>query len=109
MGASTIYIFDNCTDTLITGSYVWLFNPWSSFKDNIKSVIIEDGVTSIGNNGFSNCTKLTSVTILSSVESISGSAFSDCLNLENITFEEESNLTIIGDSSFYGSSKLKSI
>ena len=32
-----------------------------------------------------------------------------CSNLENIIFEEESKLTIIGNSSFYGCCKLKSI
>ena len=58
-GASTTYIFDNCTGTLfISGQgamsdYTNEPAPWSSFKNNITSVIIECKVTSIGNNCFS--------------------------------------------------------
>ena len=50
--------------------------PWSSFKHNITSVIIEGEITSVGNNFFSECTGLTSVTIISSIESIGESTFS---------------------------------
>ena len=105
-GASTNYIFDECTGTLIISGQGAMHDykndlaPWSLYKDNIKSVIIEGDVTSIGNNGFSECTELTSVTILSFVKSIGSSAFSGCSNLETITFDE-SKLTIIGKSSFY--------
>ena len=37
------------------------------------------------------------------------SCFYNCFNLTNITFEEESKLTIIGNYSFYGCSKLETI
>ena len=46
--------------------------PWGT---NIKSVIIENGVTSIGGYAFYGCTGLTSVTIPDSVTSIGDSAF----------------------------------
>ena len=50
-----------------------------------------------------------SISIPSSVLEIGNEAFYKCSNLENITFEEESNLTIIGESSFYGCFNLESI
>ena len=50
--------------------------PWSSCRPSITSVIISDGVTSIENYAFSNCTALTSITIPNSVTSIGSSAFS---------------------------------
>ncbi|MDR0830534.1 MAG: leucine-rich repeat domain-containing protein [Prevotellaceae bacterium] len=44
--------------------------PWYSQRANIKTLIIEDGVTSIGNYTFNNCSSLTFVTIPNAVTSI---------------------------------------
>lgn len=44
--------------------------PWKSYKDYIKSIIIENGVTCIGNYAFSGCINLTSVNIPNSVTRI---------------------------------------
>ena len=46
--------------------------PWG---EDITKVIIENGVTSIGNYAFYNCTRLTSITIPDSVTSIGDAAF----------------------------------
>ena len=54
--------------------------PWSLYKDNITSTIIEGEVTSVGNNCFLECVELTSVIIPISVVSIGNSAFSGCSN-----------------------------
>lgn len=53
--------------------------PWSSFRNNIKSVEFTSNVTSIGGSAFYNCSSLTSVTIPSSVTSIGDGAFYDCI------------------------------
>ena len=72
----------------------------SPFYDNdlIKSVIIEDGITSIGSFAFSGCTNLTSVTIPDSVTSIGNSAFWCCTYLSSITIPN--SVTLIGDRAF---------
>lgn len=44
--------------------------PWVKYRDDIKAVVIEEGVTHIGAQCFQFCTNLKSVTIPSSVESI---------------------------------------
>ena len=60
-GASTTYIFDNCTGTLFISGHGAMSDytneptPWSLYKDNITSIIIEDEITSVGNNCFSEC------------------------------------------------------
>ena len=53
--------------------------------EGIKSVVIPDGVTSIGKIAFENCSDLTSVTIPDSVTSIGDGAFSGCDALTRVT------------------------
>ena len=52
--------------------------PWEKYRDDIKAVVIEKGVTHIGAQCFQFCTNLKSVTIPSSVESIGDAAFYRC-------------------------------
>ncbi|MCC8069311.1 MAG: leucine-rich repeat domain-containing protein, partial [Ruminococcus sp.] len=70
-GENCTYSFDTTTGTLTisgTGDMEdYSYNsvlPWYSFSEYIKTVIIEDGVTSIGSYAFYKCTSLTEVTIL---------------------------------------------
>ena len=53
--------------------------PWYKNREKIKKVVIENGVTSIGQSAFWNCTSLTSITIPNSVTSIGQNAFHDCI------------------------------
>ena len=78
--------------------------PWAAAK--IKSVVIESGVTSIGNSAFF-YSSLTSITIPDSVTSIGDYAFSNCSSLASITIPD--SVTSIGDSAFQGCSSLMSI
>ena len=82
-------------------------SPASQKKDSVKKVVIEDGVTSIGNFAFYNCTSLTSITIPDSVTSIELAAFNNCNNLTSITIPD--SVTSIGDSAFELCNKLSSI
>lgn len=73
---------------------------------NIETVVIPDGVTSIGDNAFWNCTSLSSVTIPSSVTNIGESAFSYCTNLASIIIPN--SIIWIGNGAFEGCKSLKS-
>jgi len=73
----------------------------------IKSVIINNGITSIGNYAFYKCTSLTSITIPNSVTSIGEGAFSFCESLTSITIPNF--VTSIGDNAFINCSSLTSI
>ncbi len=72
--------------------------PWGP-SDVIKTVVIEDGVTKIGNNAFYGCTKLTSMKILmKEIISIGEYAFFNCQNLTDVYYagtpEDENNRKI---------------
>ena len=63
--------------------------PWSKYKDKIKSVKIENGVTKIGSCVFYECTNLTSVIISSSVKYIHDLSFSGSTGLTSINVDKE--------------------
>ena len=77
--------------------------PWGSYKlrDNIITVAIEDGVTSIGESAFSFCTSLVSVTIGNSVTSIGDRAFQFCYNQGLTSITIPNSVTSIGEGVFY--------
>ena len=74
---------------------------------NLKNVIINRGVTSIGNSAFYNCTSLTSITIPNNVTSIGNSAFYNCTSLTSIKLPN--SLTSIGGGAFCNCKSLTSI
>ena len=81
--------------------------PWEKYRDDIKAVVIEKGVTHIGAQCFQFCTNLKSVTIPSSVESIGDAAFYRCEKLSAVTLPDA--LTEIADQTFDHCTALKSI
>ncbi len=80
--------------------------PWYPIRNNIKTVVIKDGITSIGNYAFYDCDSLTSVNIGNSVTSIGDYAFYDC-NISSITIPN--SVTSIGVGAFYSCTSLTSI
>ena len=105
--------YDSGTKTLaITGTGAMPdFNnaseiPWHSLQSKIQTVTIGDGVTSVGNNAFSDCA-LTSVTLPNSLTAIGDHAFKGCSGLTSITIPN--SVTTIGEWAFKGCSGLTSI
>ena len=108
------YTLDTSDSTLVisgTGAMeeysTWLDEPWWSYRSYVKTVTIEDGVTSIGHMAFESCTSLTSVTIGSGVTSIGKCAFYKCTSLSSIIIG--SGVTSIGEQAFDYCSSLTSI
>ena len=105
--------------------------PWNDYRSSIKTVVIGNGVTSIGERAFYNtgltsidipasvtsignytfakCTGLTSIEIPASVTSIGDDAFWNCSNLATVTFAEDSQLATIGISAFNSCRGLASV
>ena len=81
--------------------------PYGDYNKAIKTVKIQNGVTSIGDYAFDNCTSLTSIEIPSSVTSIGDGAFAYCTSLTSI--EIPSGVTSIGSRVFKDCTSLTSI
>ena len=61
--------------------------PWEADRENITKVVIEDGVTSLGDYAFKGCSNLISVSIPKTAMSINvGHPFEGCTKLESVTF-----------------------
>ena len=67
---------------------------------NLEKVEISDSVTDIGEMAFCFCTELDGVVIPDSVSGIGESAFASCTNLKNLTIAN--GVKNIGDFAFYG-------
>ena len=82
-------------------------SPWYANKDKIESVMIEDGVTSIGKYAFFDCSSLASIKLPNSISSIGIAAFNNCSSLASITLPN--SISSIGELAFYYCSSLTSI
>ena len=124
-GTLTISGTGDMDDYLFDG----MCSPWYSAPRLIKSVVIADGVTSIGEDAFGwcdnltsvtipdgvevigehtfSCCGLTSVTIPDSVEKIGKYAFHNCKNLTSVTIP--ASVKDVGSGAFYGCTNLRKI
>ena len=74
------------------------FAPWYDYKSYIKYVSLPDGVTSIGDWAFRDCSGLTSIEIPNSVTGIGSDAFDGCSGLTSVTIGNR--VTSIGNTAF---------
>ncbi|MGN1017562.1 MAG: leucine-rich repeat protein, partial [Oscillospiraceae bacterium] len=95
-GTGAMYEFDWADDI-----------PWAKFADEIKAVVIENGVTGICSDAFSYCAALESVSLPESLTIIGDWAFSHCSKLESITLPD--GIQTIGNGAFQGCSSIKSV
>ncbi len=87
--------------------YGYSSQPWNTNTEYIKTVLIENGVTSIGECAFCGCNGLTSISIPASVTSIGAEAFNGCSNLTTVSIP--ASVTSIGNYAFGYCSALTSI
>ncbi len=102
--------------------------PWKEKRDQVRKVVIENGVTTVGSCAFQECgiynveipasvteigssafqkSSLLYVNIPGSVKTIGDSAFHSCVNLSSVTVSE--GVEIVGQSAFQSCTSLTSI
>ena len=81
--------------------------PWGLYIDNIKSIKIEKGVTSIGDCSFYRCSSLESIEIPDSVKTIGFHSFSSCTSIKSVTIPN--SVTTIGPHAFSYCESLESV
>lgn len=101
------YYFDTDSGTLTISSDSGMMN-WRSdsgiAKNSVKSIVIQNVLSSIKNGAFEGCTSLKDVIIPNSVGSIGNYAFRNCTSLTSVTIPE--NVVSIGAGAFYGCNQL---
>ncbi len=104
-------LYDNGTLTIRgTGAmedYSITQAPWITLSEDITSVVVEDGVSAIGEAAFEECRDLTSVVLASTVTDIGDYAFQNCTALTELYLG--SGLKSIGRDAFYDCSGLTSV
>lgn len=93
-GATSLYTYSNQP-------------PWKDYFSEIKSVVVEYGITELGAYIFGWCTNLTSVTLPNSVTLIKNLVFSGCSALPSITIP--ASVSEINKNIFSGCNSLKSV
>lgn len=96
--------------------------PWESYKPNIVNLVVEEGITEIGQYNFFNCVALKNVKLPSTIKTLAGfgtisltsdtqsaryGCFQECTALESIVLPE--GLETIENCAFFGCTALKKI
>ena len=83
--------------------------PWYSSVSSITTVVVEAGVTRIGNSSFRNFTNMTSVSLPEGLESIGNHAFNGCTNASFTSIIIPASVTSTGTYIFNGCTYLATV
>lgn len=100
-GTGLKWIYDSATQELRisgSGSITKDNLPWRNYESSIKSIIIEEGITSIDEFVFDDLVSLTNVSFPSTLTRIGNFAFDGCHSLTSVNFPV--NLIQLGDRAF---------
>ena len=91
------------------GEYSFAANPYDGHQGNplcskIRSVTIQQNVTSIGKRAFDGCSALTTLSLGEDIQTIGNYAFENCTSLTGVTIPQ--SVTSIGDYAFEGCTHL---
>ena len=72
--------------------------PWSALLASVKSIVLEEGVESVGNYAFASCNQAESLTLPASLTAIGSRAFRTCSALKEIVIPD--GVTSLGSEAF---------
>ncbi len=110
-GANAEYTISGTTLTISgTGDMADFYSdsaPWNSIKSSITTVVIESGITRIGDYAFYEFTNLSNLSIASTVTTIGSNAFRNCTSLTEIIIPQ--GVTTIENAAFSACENITSI
>lgn len=81
--------------------------PWAKYQGDIKNIVVDDGITAIGNNAFANFFALDTVNLPKTLTAVGEYAFGGCMKLASIIFggtEDEWSSIAFGNGNSYATS-----
>lgn len=114
-GENASFVYDSTTgEMVITGTGSVGYGSWyggyvfkEDIRNQVKSVVISEGITKIEVGTFRECTKLEYVKIPASVSDIGGYAFIECNSLKEIEVPE--GVQNIGEQTFFKCTSLETV
>ena len=94
-GDNAEYVYNNVDKTLTisgtgkTDNYnndLGAGAPWYSYKDDIESVVIKEGITGIGHYNFADESNLKSITVPKSLQNFGNSAFNNTTSITEVNY-----------------------
>lgn len=82
-------------------------SAWADYQEQVKSVIFDGDITSIGKNAFKENHNIVEIDLPSTVKTIGEYAFYNCTKLKNVKIP--SSLVRVSECAFYGCSSLENI
>lgn len=89
--------YANYTSVRYYDTYI-RYVPWSSERENIKEIVVDKGITKIGNLAFQECVEVENVELPTGLKKIGNGAFFFCKKLKSI--ELPVTLEVIGSTAF---------
>ena len=113
-GDSVTWTLDSADSTLVIAGTGTMQNfvtygdaSWYQYRNTIKQIVIQEGVTTLGEYAFYNCNKATSVSIAESVTTIGHHALENCRALSSITIP--ASVAFIGYDALHWTTGLKRV
>lgn len=108
-GESLTWSLNSAGDLTISGtgdmaSFIATGAPWAEYRNQVKLVILGQGVTSIGSSAFQDCENLETVRLPNTLTALGEAAFLRCGKLTNVSLPI--SLKSVGEDCFTGCEKL---
>lgn len=110
-GDNILYTIKNDTLALNGSGDMWNLSEfgWKMYADDVMTLQLSNGITSLGTNAFMDLMFVSEVTIPATVKTIHKRAFENCRSLTDVTFASYSQLKTIDHWAFYECINLQSI
>lgn len=111
-GDSLYWMLADSTLTIVGSGAMYDYStsvpaPWSELKNSFHTLVLPQGLTTIGDNAFADCAALQAVAIPTTVTNIGAAAFQNCTALTQVLIPE--GVQHLEDNAFKGCSALASV